>query len=88
MFEIILEVDTSDAEGLAEAIIDWREIGTSAATGFYSDEYYQNQKFPYKPKDFDFELKKAITFERNKQLNQYSNIYFNKISKNFQIDEL
>jgi hypothetical protein len=29
-----------------------------------------------------------INTESNKQLNQYSNIYFNKISKNFQIDEL
>ena len=34
------------------------------------------------------ELKKLISFEKNNQLNQYSKIYFNKIKKNIQIDEL
>jgi len=38
--------------------------------------------------DLNKELKIMIKTESNKQLNQYSNIYFNKISKNFQIDEL
>ena len=32
--------------------------------------------------DIENELKKAINFERNRQLNQYSKIYFNKIKKN------
>ena len=34
------------------------------------------------------ELKQLINFEKNNQLNQYSKIYFNKIKKNLQIDEL
>ena len=34
------------------------------------------------------ELEIMKNIESNKQLKQYSNIYFNKISKNFQIDEL
>ena len=38
--------------------------------------------------DLKNELKIMINNESNKQLNQYSNIYFNKISKNFQINEL
>ena len=38
--------------------------------------------------DLNKELEIMIKTESNKQLNQYSNIYFNKISKNFQIDEL
>ena len=38
--------------------------------------------------DLKNELKIMTNSESNKQLNQYSNIYFNKISKNFQIDEL
>lgn len=33
------------------------------------------------------DLKKMIDFERNKQLNQYSKIYFNKIKMNYQINE-
>ena len=32
--------------------------------------------------NFENELKKAINYERNRQLNQYSKIYYNKIKKN------
>ena len=32
--------------------------------------------------DIENELKKVINYERNRQLNQYSNIYYNKIKKN------
>ena len=32
--------------------------------------------------DLEAEFKKAINYERNRQLNQYSNIYYNKIKKN------
>ena len=38
--------------------------------------------------DLEDELKKLINFEKNNQLNQYSKIYFNKVKKNLQIDEL
>ena len=34
------------------------------------------------------ELKKLINYKKNNQLNQYSKIYFNKVKKNLQIDEL
>jgi len=34
------------------------------------------------------ELKKLVNFEKNNQLNQYSKIYFNKIKKNLEINEL
>ena len=33
-------------------------------------------------KDIENELKKAINYERNRQFNQYSKIYYNKIKKN------
>ena len=33
--------------------------------------------------DIENKFKKAINYERNRQLNQYSKIYFNKIKKNF-----
>ena len=32
--------------------------------------------------DIENELKKAINYERNRQMNQYSKIYYNKIKKN------
>ena len=37
--------------------------------------------------DPEIELKKIINFQRNKQLNQYSKIYFNKIKKNLELNE-
>ena len=37
--------------------------------------------------DKDKELKNLIKFKTNEQLNQYSNIYFNKIKKNTKIHE-
>ena len=38
--------------------------------------------------DEKIELEKSINYETNRQLNQYSNIYFNKIKRNLIIDEL
>ncbi len=37
--------------------------------------------------DFDRELKKMIQFEKNKQLGQFSSIYFKKIKNNIEINE-
>ena len=37
--------------------------------------------------DLETELNKAISYEKNRQLNQYSKIYFNKIKKNLEINE-
>ena len=37
--------------------------------------------------NFEEEFKKQILFEKNKQLNQFSKIYFNKIKKNSTISE-
>ena len=37
--------------------------------------------------DIKSEFKKAISYERNRQLNQYSKIYFNKIKKNLEFNE-
>ena len=37
--------------------------------------------------DMNAELKKAINYERNRQLNQFSKIYYNKVKKNLEFDE-
>ena len=37
--------------------------------------------------DVESEFKKAINYERNRQLNQYSKIYYNKIKKNLNFNE-
>ena len=36
--------------------------------------------------DMDTELKKAISYERNRQLSQFSKIYYNKVKKNLEFD--
>ena len=38
--------------------------------------------------DIEKELKKLVNYEKNNQLNQYSKIYFSKIKKNLEINEL
>ena len=35
----------------------------------------------------EMEFKKVVDFETNQQLNQFSNIYFNKIKKDITINE-
>tara|TARA_B100000767_G_C19748481_1_gene529641 strand:+ start:43 stop:960 length:918 start_codon:yes stop_codon:yes gene_type:complete len=37
--------------------------------------------------DFEAKFKNAINYERNRQLKQYSKIYYNKIKKNLEFDE-
>ena len=37
--------------------------------------------------DYELELTKAINYERNRQLNQFSKIYFNKVKKNIGFNE-
>ena len=37
--------------------------------------------------DFDSEFKKLIAYEKNKQLNQFSTIYFNKLKFNTKIEQ-
>jgi peptidyl-prolyl cis-trans isomerase SurA len=37
--------------------------------------------------DIENEFKKAINYERNRQLNQYSKIFYNKVKKNLDINE-
>ena len=39
-------------------------------------------------KDLDNELEKLVRLKTNQQLNQYSNIYFNKIKKNIKIEKI
>ena len=37
--------------------------------------------------DFDLELTNAVNFEREKQLRQFSKIYFDKTKKNLELNE-
>ena len=49
---------------------------------YLNDKRQQERKL-----NFEEEFKKQILFEKNKQLNQFSKIYFNKIKKNSAISE-
>ena len=37
--------------------------------------------------DLETEFKKIVSYERNRQLNQYSKIHYNKVKKNLDFDE-
>ena len=58
-----------------------------AAPGGLLILYLDNKKQEEKKLNFNEEFKKQISFEKNKQLNQFSTIYFNKIKKNSTISE-
>ena len=45
-------------------------------------------KYIKKNINLEEEFKKIINYKTNQQLNQYSNIYFNKVKKNLTINEL
>ena len=49
--------------------------------------YLNDKKQQERKLNFEEEFKKQILFEKNKQLNQFSKIYFNKIKKNSAINE-
>ena len=49
--------------------------------------YLNDKKKQERKLNFEEEFKKQILFEKNKQLNQFSKIYFNKIRKNSAISE-
>ncbi len=46
-----------------------------------------NTKYSDNDIDLDAKFKNAINYERNRQLRQYSKIYYNKIKKNLEFDE-
>lgn len=81
LFFQLVTIDEDDALELAEAVVDWREVGQSQTVGFYSDDYYYNLKNPYRPKDADFEvldellLVKGFNQERLDRLRPYITIY-------------
>lgn len=56
LIQNVLGWDGKEAQLLAHAVRDWREFGESEAAGFYSDDYYDNLKYPYPQKKSNFEL--------------------------------
>jgi DNA uptake protein ComE-like DNA-binding protein len=55
LIEHLFEFKEEEARKLAEAIVDWHEYGTSEIVSFYSDDYYDNLKYPYPIKGTDYE---------------------------------
>ena len=81
LFQLALDCDENEAAQLARAVLDWRETGETELSGFYSDEYYANLEYPYRPKDSDFEfidellLVKGFTEERVRRLKDFLTVY-------------
>ena len=76
---IIKEIEKIKVGKLTRAI----QVGNNFMILRINDKRKINKKI-----NFDEELKKLIIYEKNKQLNQRSLIYFNKIKKNIFISEL
>jgi peptidyl-prolyl cis-trans isomerase SurA len=71
--------------------IDYLEIGEISKpmilpTGILLLKIVDSKTFEKKI-NIKIELEKAINYERNRQLNQYSKIYYNKIKKNLETNE-
>ncbi|MDP8213350.1 MAG: type II secretion system protein GspK [Candidatus Zapsychrus exili] len=49
-------LNKQDSIDLTEAIISWREFGSTQLEGFYSDYYYDSLKYPYRIKNAEFEI--------------------------------
>jgi len=56
LLELAAGVNGEQAQGLAESIVDWREIGHTQLQGFNSDDYYAGLLHPYQNKEAPFEL--------------------------------
>lgn len=52
----VLDLKPQESLYLAQAILDWRQVGKSHVDGFYSDEYYRNLQNSYFKKDANYEL--------------------------------
>ena len=76
---IIKEIEKIEVGKLTRAI----QVGNNFMILRINDKRKINKKI-----NFDEELKKLIIFEKNKQLNQLSLIYFKKIKQNIFISEL
>ena len=76
-----LSVDEDTALDIALAIFDWRQEAKSELVGFYSEDYYEELRYPYKPKDAPFEnlnellLVKGISAPLYERLINFVTIY-------------
>jgi general secretion pathway protein K len=59
--------DEQSSQKLAEAIIEWREYGQTELKGFYSEEFYSTQQYPYEPKHAEFETLDELLLARGFQ---------------------
>jgi general secretion pathway protein K len=66
----VLSLKDEDADKLAQALLDWHQIGEGEVTGFFSDDYYSNLQYPYPKKSADYETLDEILLVKgmNKQM--------------------
>lgn len=56
LFHLAGGLSEEDAQDLANAVLDWREVLDQELVGFYGDEYYSSLNYPYEPKKGNFEI--------------------------------
>jgi len=77
----VLSLKDDDASKLAQALLDWRQLGEGEVSGFFSDDYYSNLQNPYPKKSAEYEtldeilLVKGMNKEMYDKLINYVTIY-------------
>ncbi|HSV43549.1 MAG TPA: hypothetical protein VLJ10_03255, partial [Candidatus Bathyarchaeia archaeon] len=75
LFMIVAGLSEDTAEGLANAIIDWRSHADQSIQGFYGDDYYLSLNFPYKPKKGPLEIIEEVLLVKGMNPAIFSRLY-------------
>ena len=65
-FEVVGEMDESDAKTVAYSVVDWRDTDSFLSDSIYGaeDDYYDSLKLPYEAKDAPFEVIQELLLVR------------------------
>ena len=74
LMEQVLPVNDEYVQLVADAIIEWRELGQKELTGFYSDDYYANLQYPYGIKHVEFEILEELLMVRGINQDVFSHL--------------
>lgn len=78
---VLVGINAGDVKRLTRSILDWRQEGTSEATGFFSDDYYDNLQYPYRKKNANYEtmdellLVKGVSKDVYERIGPYVTVY-------------
>jgi len=74
LFELVLGGNPTQAQGLADAVVDWRDADTSAQPKGAEDDFYEALPSPYGCKDAPFDSPDELLLVRGFDATIYKNI--------------